>query len=126
MKADTEPVHVGRHNGASRRRRRSGRLRGVGIAGLVATAILVGGPTAALADHQHGYNVCLNQGHSVYQSSTFDSPRVGWVSYEEVWHHYDTEGNWSLGYVRGRDGVQGYIPKGTFQYETGHDAMRCH
>ncbi|HEX6290537.1 MAG TPA: hypothetical protein VFZ66_15215 [Herpetosiphonaceae bacterium] len=76
--------------------------------------------------HNAGGNFCLTQGHNVYQSASFNSGVVGWVSYYDVWHHYNSSGNWSLGYVVTKSWIRGYIPLGIIQYETYHDATRCH
>ncbi len=84
-------------------------------------------PDVTIESHQQGGNFCLTQGHNVYASATFNARTVGFISYYEVWHHYSTSGNWSLGYIRNRaTEVRGYIPTGVFQYETTHDALSCH
>ncbi|WP_433260631.1 hypothetical protein ACQPZF_24635 [Actinosynnema sp. CS-041913] len=51
--------------------------------------------------------------------ATSNSTRVGWVSYYEVWHHYSTSGNWSLGYDRRTD-VAGYVPLGILAQDLGN------
>lgn len=94
----------------------------------VSSAALAGEPTPPTTDsHNQGGNFCLTQGHNIYRDANFSSPSGDYVSYTDVWHHYSTTGNWSLGYVKGSDPIErGYIPKGLFQYETFHDATRCH
>jgi hypothetical protein len=97
----------------------SARRAGVVVA-LTALAGLVAAAPAQGAD-QRGTNFCVHQGHNVYQSATFDSPRVGWISYYDVWHHYSTHGNWSLGYVRG-GGPAGYVPLGILAQDLGNSS----
>jgi len=99
-------------------------LRRAGVtAAAVGLAITV---AAAPASAQSGTNYCVNQGHNVYQSPSLDSPRVGWVSYYDVWHHYSTNGNWSLGYVRA-GGPDGYVPLGILAEDLGNgsNATAC-
>jgi hypothetical protein len=75
---------------------------------------------------QHGQNYCLRQGHNIYASATLKSSVVGFVSVNEVWHHYNSVGNWSLGYVvkKGHD-ERGYIPKGVLKAPTSKDKISC-
>lgn len=94
------------------------RLAGIAVAVTALTTALVATPAQA---DQAGTNFCVNQGHDVYASATFDSARVGWISYYGVWHHYSTHGNWSLGYVRG-GGPSGYVPLGILAQDLGNSS----
>jgi len=85
---------------------------------LSASAAVVATPAQAA---QAGTNFCVNQGHNVYKSATFNSEKVGWISYYGVWHHYSTNGNWSLGYVRG-GGPSGYVPLGILAEDLGNSS----
>jgi hypothetical protein len=90
-------------------------LTGAVVATAAATALIASPAQAA----QVGTNFCVNQGHDIYSSATFNSTRVGWVSYYDVWHHYSTSGNWSLGYDR-QNGQAGYVPLGILAQDLGN------
>jgi hypothetical protein len=94
-----------------------GLLRRVAVTAVAAGLAIAAGAVPASA--QAGTNYCVNQGHNVYQSASLNSPKAGWVSYYDVWHHYSTNGNWSLGYVRG-GGVSGYVPLGILAEDLGN------
>lgn len=81
--------------------------------------------TKSAGADQHGQNFCLRQGHNIYISATLKSRSTGFVSVNEVWHHYNTVGNWSLGYVRKRPEARGYIPKGVLKAPTSNDKPNC-
>ena len=79
-------------------------------------AALVAGPADATSQ---GTNYCVNQGHNIYSSATFNSTVIGWMPYAGVWHHYTHSGNWSLGYVQGV-GNNGYVPLGILAEDIGN------
>ena len=91
-----------------------------GAAMCVVAAGLVLGTGTASAD-QHGTNYCVSGVFAVHQTPSMDSPVLTDIHPTEVWHHYNHDGNWSLGYIRGRsDGSQGYIPLGALTYDLGN------
>ncbi|WP_027344633.1 hypothetical protein [Hamadaea tsunoensis] len=97
-----------------------GLLRRAGVA--VVAAAIAATVAASPASAQVGTNFCVSQGHDVYSSASVNSTRVGWVSYYDVWHHYSTSGNWSLGYVRGNPGIAGYVPLGILAQDLGNSS----
>lgn len=67
------------------------------IAGIGTAMTLAAAP--ALAD-QHGTNYCVSGVFAVHETPSMDSPVLTDIHANEVWHHYNTDGNWSVGYIR--------------------------
>lgn len=92
----------------------------LGGAACVAAATLSLCAGTASAD-QHGTNYCVSGVFAVHQTPSMDSPVLTDIHPTEVWHHYNHDGNWSVGYIRGRaDGSRGYIPLGALTYDLGN------
>jgi len=92
----------------------------VGGALCVAAAGLALSAGTASAD-QHGTNYCVSGVFAVHSTPSMDSPVLTNIASNEVWHHYSTDGNWSMGYIRARaDGSRGYIPLGALTYDLGN------
>lgn len=92
----------------------------VGGALCVAAVGLALGAGTASAD-QHGTNYCVSGVFAVHSTPSMDSPVLTDIHPTEVWHHYNHDGNWSVGYIRGRaDGSRGYIPLGALTYDLGN------
>jgi hypothetical protein len=92
----------------------------IGTAVCVAAAGLALSTTEASAD-QHGTNYCVSGVFAVHQTPSMDSPVLDNIAATQVWHHYSTDGNWSMGYIRGTaEGSRGYIPLGALTHDLGN------